>query len=334
MLSIKKQEGPAIHWGIVGTGNIAAKFARGLLACPGAKLLAVASRENAKAEHFGREHDVPVCYGSYAALAADPQVNAVYIATPHVLHKENTIMCLEAGKAVLCEKPFAINAREAQEMVDAARKNNAFLMEAMWTRFLPAIIKVKELIASGTIGETRMLTADFGFHGKKDPLGRLYNRNLGGGALLDVGIYPITLAFLLWGEPLKIATSAHIGATGIDEQSATVFSYADGRIASLTCSVDITTSQEACIYGSEGAIKIHTPWWRGGKFSVCLRDKPEEVVNPPLMGNGYNYEALEVMNCLREKRLESAVLPLDESVRVMKTMDAIRSCWGLRYPGE
>jgi hypothetical protein len=139
---------------------------------------------------------------------------------------------------------------------------------------------------------------------------------------------------MLWGEPLKIDTSAHIGATGVDEQSATLFRYADGRIACLTSSITTNTSQEACIYGSEGSIKIFAPWWRGGKFSIHRRELPEEIVTPPLTGNGYNYEAVEVMNCLKEKRLESGIMPLDESIAIMKTMDSIRYAWGLRYPGE
>jgi predicted dehydrogenase len=323
-----------IHWGIIGAGRIAAKFALGLSAIPEAKLLAVASREKAKAEQFGREHGAPVCYDAYAKLAADPRVDVVYIATPHSMHRENTLLCLEAGKAVLCEKPFAINAREALEMVECARRHKVFLMEAMWMRFLPALVKIKDLVTSGAIGETRMLTADFGFSGIKDPAGRLYNRNLGGGALLDVGIYPVSLAFMLWGEPERIQGAAHIGSTGVDEQSATVFAYADGRIASLTSSIATSTSQEACIYGSGGAIKIHAPWWRGGKFSIKRPEEPEEVVSSPLAGNGYNYEAVEVMNCIRAKRLESDIMTLDESVCIMKALDAIRKGWGLRYPGE
>lgn len=331
---MKKQNDSTIHWGILGAGHIAGKFALGLTAVPGAKLTAVASRDNEKAARFGREHGVPVCYGSYAQLAADPKVDVVYIATPHVLHKEHTLMCLEAGKAVLCEKPFAINACEAREMADAALKNKVFLMEAMWMRFLPGAIEVKQRIADGAIGEPRMISADFCFQGRNEPLGRLYNRALGGGALLDVGIYPVSLAFMLWGEPAKIESTAYIGSTGVDEHSAALFTYADGRIATLTCSIATVASQEACIYGSEGSIKIHAPWWRGGKFSIFPRDKSEELIIPPLEGNGYNYEAVEVMNCLRENKLESDVLPLQESIAVMRTLDAIRARWGLRYPGE
>jgi predicted dehydrogenase len=331
---MKKHNNSIVHWGILGAGHIAAKFALGLTSAPGAKLAAVASRDKEKAGRFGREHGVPACYGSYAQLAADPAVDVVYIATPHVLHKEHTLMCLEAGKAVLCEKPLAINAGEACEMAAAARKNKVFLMEAMWMRFLPGSIAVKQRITDDAIGEARMITADFCFQGRNDPQGRLFNRALGGGALLDVGIYPVSLAYMLWGGPEKIESAAHIGSTGVDEHSAALFSYADGRIATLTCSIATLASQEACVYGSKGSIKIHAPWWRGGKFSIFPRDKSEELVIPPLEGNGYNYEAIEVMNCMRENKLESDALPLQESIDVMKTLDAIRGRWGLRYPGE
>ncbi|MBZ0285164.1 MAG: Gfo/Idh/MocA family oxidoreductase [Anaerolineae bacterium] len=321
-----------IRWGILGTGSIATKFADGLSVLPDAEAAAVGSRTQAGADRFGEQHQIPRRYASYEALANDPDVDVIYIATPHTLHNENTRLCLEAGKAVLCEKPFAINAQEAAGMIALAREKRLFLMEAMWTRYLPVIVHVRRLIADGVIGEVRMLTADFGFRTGFNPEGRLFDPNLGGGALLDVGIYPVSLAYALFGKPAEIKTVAGLGATGIDEQSAYLFGYPSGQLALLSSAVRTSTPHEAIIAGTEGLIRI-PDWWHARHF-ILSKGSETEVVELPFHGNGYNYEAAEVMRCLREGLLESETMPLDETLSIMGTLDAIREQWGLVYPKE
>jgi len=326
-----------IRWGILGTGNIAKKFAAGLRVLPDAELVAVGSRAQATAEAFGAAFDVAHRHASYEALAADPEVDVIYVSTPHPLHCENTLLCLDAGKAVLCEKPFAINAAQAQLMIDRARAKGLFLMDAVWTRFLPVMVKVRELLAAGVLGEVQLLHADFGFRAEFDPAGRLFNPALGGGGLLDVGIYTAQLAALVFGgPPTQVAALASLGATGVDEQAALLFGYAGGRMAQLTCATRTTTHHEASIFGTEARIRLHAPWWRGDTLSLYRSPTPEpdEVIQCPITGNGYNYEAAAVMACLRAGKRESDIMPLDETLQLMQTLDAVRAQWGLRYPME
>lgn len=354
-----------IRWGILSTGAIARQFAQGLASVPDAELVAVGSRTQDAADRFGEMFRVPHRHPSYRALAADPDVDVVYIGTPHSLHCENTLMCLEAGKPVLCEKPFAINAAQAERMIAAARAKQLFLMEALWTRYLPAILELKRLLAAGTIGDIRMIEADFGFRPDYDPRGRLFNPDLGGGALLDIGIYPISLAYLLLGPPARMTSLAELGRTGVDERSAVVFGYSGGELAVLSFSLTTDMPSEVLVLGTEGWIRIHGPIYRPEKLTISLKkklplkpDRPPNFVKKiartrvlapfrsrilarderpiplPVMGNGYNYEAVEVMRCLRQGELESPSMTLDESLAIMRTMDGIRAQWGLRYPGE
>ena len=321
------------RWGILGTGGIAHKFATGLSVLTDAKAVAVGSRTQAAADKFADEFNIPRRHASYEALANDPEVDAIYIATPHPFHKDNSILCLNAGKAVLVEKPFAINIAEAQAMVDVARAKGVFLMEAMWSRFLPAIVRTREIIARGTIGEVRMLNADFGFRTGINPKGRLFDLNLGGGALLDVGIYPISLAFALFGTPKTIASAAHLGETGADEQAAIVFSYDKGQLALLSTATRTNTAHEALIYGTEGSIRL-PDWWHGQQIILNVNGKPTETIDIPHLGNGYPHEAIEVAACVRAGKHESATMPLDESLTIIRTMDTIRAGWGLKYPSD
>ena len=324
-----------VRWGVIGPGRIAGVFAEGLRELPDARLVAVGSRTQANADTFGAKYHVPRRYDSYAAVAADPEVDAVYIATPHALHAENTIMCLEAGKAVLCEKPIAINARQAAQMVETARARRVLLMEAMWTRFLPIMVRVRELLAQGAIGEVRMVTSDFGFRTGVNPTGRLFDPALGGGGLLDVGVYPISLASMVFGaEPERIATLADIGETGVDEQAAAVMGYGAGRIAIIWTAVRTSTPHETTILGTDGMIRIHRPSWCPTRMTLARSGQPDEDIELPFPGNGYQFEAAEIARCLREGRLESDVMPLDETLAIMRTMDRIRSEWGLKYPME
>jgi len=320
------------RWGILGAGGIAHKFATGLTVLPDAQLIAVGSRTQHNADKFGDTFNIPHRHASYEALANDPEVDAIYIATPHPFHKENTILCLNAGKAVLCEKPFAINAAEAQEMIAVAREKGVFLMEAMWSRFLPTIIKAQSLIAEGAIGDVRMLNADFGFRTSVNEEGRLFNLALGGGALLDVGIYPLSLAYLLFGKPATIASAAHLGETGVDEQAAIVLSYDKDQLALLSTATRTNTAHEALIYGTDGYIRI-PDWWHANKL-ILYKGGKEQTFDVPHDGNGYSHEAAEVAQCVRAGKIESETMSLDETLQIMHTMDAIRAQWGLKYPSD
>jgi predicted dehydrogenase len=324
-----------IRWGILGTGGIARKFADGLALLPDASLTAVGSRTLSAAEAFGSEYKIPHRHGSYAALMEDPDVDVVYVATVHPLHCENSLGCLAAGKAVLCEKPFTMNAGEAEKVVALARQKKLFLMEAMWTRYFPAFVKIRGLLAEGAIGEVRQVQVDFCMKPEFNPKSRLFDPALGGGALLDLGIYPVSLASMVFGEaPRKILTAASLGSTGVDEQSAAVMEYPGERLAVISCSLRFFSPQEAHVLGTTGRIRVHKPWWYADTFTLTRAGREDETVTLPYLGNGYAHEAVEVMDCLRGGRLESSVMPLDESLRIMRTLDAIRAEWGLKYPGE
>ena len=242
-------------------------------------------------------------------------------------------MCLWAGKAVLCEKPFAINAGEAAEMIRLARERKLFLMEAMWTRFFPLMVKLREMLASDTIGEVRMLMADFGYR-SEDLKFWAFNPAFGGGGLLDVGIYPLSLSYMIFGPPNKILSMASIGETGVDEQSAALLGYEGGRIALISSGVRTETPHVAYLLGTKGRIHIHSPWWKPQTLTLSLTGREDEVMQIPFKGNGYNYEAEEVGRCLREGKTESPTMSLDETLSLMKSMDTIRAQWNLKYPME
>jgi predicted dehydrogenase len=324
-----------IRWGILGSGRIAKALAEGLSVLPDAELVAVGSRSQESADAFGDLFDAPNRHPSYEALANDPEVDVVYVATPHNLHQENTLLCLEAGKAVLCEKPFAVNAEQVREMVRVARERDLFLMEGMWARFPPGMVKVRELIAEGALGELRSLQADFGFKPKqKDPEGRLFNPALAGGSLLDIGIYPVSLSSMLFGKPEEIVTTWHRGETGVDEQAAYLFKHPGGALSVMHSSLQAQTAQEVVIAGTEGRLRIERPCWRPQAVVLTRNDESTERFPLPFEGNGFNYEAAEVMRLMRSGKKESDIMSLDESIAIMETMDAIRAQWGLRYPME
>lgn len=324
-----------IRWGILGTGMIAHKFAEGLRVLPDAVLTAVGSRSQAAADRFGDAFDVPHRHATYQDLASDSEVDVIYVSSPHPMHKEDTLLCLEAGKAVLCEKPFTMNSQESEAVIRAARERGLFLMEAMWTRYLPAVVRARQLLAEGVIGEVRMVQADFGFRAEVDPKHRLLNPDLGGGALLDVGIYTVSLASMVFGQqPAEINSQVYLGSTGVDELSGTIFRYPAGQIAVLSSSLQINTPHDAIIIGTKGSIRIHPSFWCTDGMTLTLDGQPEQVMNLPRVGNGYNYEAAEVMACLRAGKRESEVMPLDETLAIMQTLDRIRALWGLKYPTE
>lgn len=324
-----------IKWGIIGPGSISRKFATGLQALDDATLYAVASRSQDKADAFGDEFGAEKKYNNYEALVNDPDVDAVYIGTPHTFHKPHTLMCLNAGKPVLCEKPFAVNAAEAREMVALAREKNIFLMDAVWTRYFPVMIKLRELLAAGAIGDVMLVQADFGFRmGSVMPEHRLFNPDLAGGALLDVGVYPIQFASMVYGkQPESIVSQATLGTTGVDEVSVSVFKYSDYEMATITTAIRMNTLHEVRVFGTEGIISI-PDWWHPTEMTVQAKGQPSETHTFDLDGNGYNYEAAEVGRCIRAGLTESDVMPWAESIAIMETMDTIRAQWGLTYPSE
>jgi len=322
-----------IRWGILGTGNIACQFARGLRDAASAELVAVGSRSLEKSQAFGRDFGVAHCHGSYERLADDPDIDVVYISTPHAMHRENAILCLESGKAVLCEKPLAINRSQAAEMIQLARRKNLFLMEAMWTRFLPPIVRLRELLAEGVIGDVRLVSADFGIRIQRDPNHRLFDPCLGGGCLLDVGIYPINLANMILGTPCAVAGEVTIGPTNVDEQAAITLKYSRGQIATLLAAIQTQTAHHAGVFGTNGFIHIGTHWWKGAPMLITAADKTWRV-DEPILGEGYQYEADEVARCLAAGQIQSDIMPWDQSLAVLSTMDQLRAMWGVKYPME
>lgn len=319
------------RWGILGTGNIASQFATALNAMGDAELSAVGSRSQNSANAFGKKFDIPKRYASYEALVADPDIDLVYISTPHNCHKDNTILCLEAGKAVLCEKPFTINRAETDTVLAVAAKTQVFLMEAMWTRYIPAVQQAMRWIEEGAIGDVRMVQATFGF--RSDGEERLFDPAYGGGSLLDVGIYPITLSHLAFGRsPDTVQSIPYLGRNGVDEQAAIVFGYDGGGLALLGSAIETNTPLDGYIMGTEGMITLHDTFWNASKVSLTLNEQKPQTMELPLECNGYEYEAREAGHCVREGLLESPLMTHATTIEIMDIMDNLRVDWGLKYP--
>ena len=322
------------NWGIIGLGGIAEKFAIGLSVLENANLFAVASRSLENAKPFADRYHATRAYGSYEELAKDPEVDVVYIATPHPYHFENTMLCLEHGKAVLCEKPFAMNERQVQTIIAKAKEKNVFLMEAMWSRFLPMILKTKELIDAGEIGEVKILQADFGFNIPFDPESRFFNKQLGGGTLLDTGIYPLFLSLFLLGEPLEINALAQMSSTDVDETCTVALKYKNGAMASLHSTFMANTPIEATIMGTKGKIIINRLWFMPNSFSVFYDDGRIVEYSEPFLSNGYEYEAMEVMACLSQNKKESDIMTFDFSLKLIRLLDQVRQKIGLEFSAD
>ena len=324
------------NWGIIGPGRIAHKFASDLRTLPNARVHAVASTSTERARDFAGEYGAPHAFGSYVELMDCPGLDVVYIATPHALHCENALLCLEHGIPVLCEKPFAMNLTEARQMVHAAHRHRVFLMEALWTRFIPSMSHALELIAEGKIGEVHTVKSDFGFIMPFDPQSRLFNKALGGGSLLDIGIYPALLNLLIFGKPAPedIQAVATFAASDVDDSCAFTFQYPGKRLALAHCTLRANTPVEATIYGSEGAIYLHPRWHHSKQLTISRyndREEEKRIVDMPYEGWGYAFEAAHVMDCLEKEMLESDLLPLDFTLDLVETLDAIREKIGLEY---
>ena len=325
-----------IRWGIIGLGKIARKFADDLRLLPNAQLHAVASTSLDRAQEFAAEYGAPHAYGRYEDIVHCPELDVVYVATPHVLHSESALLCLENGLPVLCEKPFAMNGGEARRMVAAARRNRVFLMEALWSRFIPAVDHALQLVSEGTIGSVHTVKSDFGFKLPFDPHSRIYDKALGGGSLLDIGIYPALLSLFVFGKPEAedILAAATFTRTEVDESCAFTFRYPHNKLAIGHSTVAANTPVEACLYGTEGTIFLHSRWHHTQKLTVSKYEGRTEIKHDldfPYEGWGYAFEAAHVMDCLRQQRLESDLIPLDFTLDLVETLDTIREKIGLAY---
>lgn len=317
-------------WGILGAGKIAGKFAEDLKTVPGAELYAVASRDELKAKEFSELNGFSKSYGSYEDLVRDDKVDIIYVATPHVFHIEHTILCLKNKKAVLCEKPLALNISQVEEMIATAKENQVFLMEAMWTYFLPHYRFVLDLVKSEKFGVLKDLEADFGFIAEFLPEKRLYNKKLGGGSLMDIGIYPVFAALSLMGVPEKISAKAKMCSTGVDENCNILFEYKDGRSAKLASTIVETTPTIARLKFENAVVHINSRFHEPTSILIAREGKEEEITFD-VNTRGYNFEALHVQEMIAEGRIESTVMTFEKSRQLIVLLDSIREEIGLVY---
>lgn len=308
-------------WGIIGAGHIANKFAEGLKVLPNAELYAIAARSYERAEAFRANHGFNKAFGSYEEMLADPDLDIVYISTTNNLHFEHTIMSLEAGKAVLCEKPLASNSKEVEVMIHKAKEKNIFLMEALWSRFLPCMKEFKKQSEIGAIGKPLLLQCDFGFIAPFDPDRRIYNLDLGGGSIPDIGIYPIYLSLLLFGRPTSIQATSVPAPTGSDWTTSILFKHTNKEISMLCSSFEMQLNNEARLYGDGGRLTLHRMFHMPTKLTLDQNRGSEIEISINSTGNGYNYEAAEVMRCLDEGLIESPDLPFSFSLDLMEVLD-------------
>ncbi len=319
------------RWGILGAGRIAEKFGEALCFTEGSEVYAVASRDMEKAKAYGGKYKASKVYNNYNDLVKDEEVDIIYIATPHIFHHEQTILCLKNNKPVLCEKPMSLSSQQTVEMIEAATNNKLFLMEGMWTGCMPFIDKIVSLIKDDIIGTPQYLTADFGFTAPVDVNGRLYNKSLGGGSVLDVGIYPIFLATLIFGNPSTIKTVSKLTETGVDEYANILLQYSNGQTAHLLSSISFNTSVEAEIIGTKGRIKIANPFFKATDFTLILNDGNKEHFSMPHACNGFEHEIKEVMYCLNNGLLQSNKIPHRLTIAVSKIMDKVLQQAGVVY---
>jgi predicted dehydrogenase len=322
------------RWGILGTGGIAGMFADDLRLSDVGELAAVASRTAVRAEAFAARTSAPRFYGSHAELLADGDIDAVYVAVPHSAHHEVALAAIESGKAVLVEKPFTINREQAEELVKLARSRGVFLMEAMWTRFLPHMVRVRELLAQDRLGDVRMVTAELGVWFRRDPAHRMFDPHLGGGALLDLGVYPLSFISMVLGTPTSVLGATQFGDTGVDGQTSVILHYGEGRQAVATSSMQAWLTNQASIAGTDARIDIDANWIRPASFTLTTRAGAVERYEFPVPGGGLRLQTEEVARCVRAGLLESPVMTLEESCQIMATLDEVRAQVGLRYPGE
>jgi predicted dehydrogenase len=326
------------RWGIIATGKIAHSFAADIAVTPGATLAAVGSRRLASAQEFASRYgdERTRAYDSYEKVAQDPDVDVIYVATPHTFHPDNVRTCFEAGKAVLCEKALALNAADAETLVAEARQRGLFFMEAMWMRCNPTIRAVQDMVATGAIGDVTAVSADFGFVPDKPPDHRVFDPSLGASSLLDIGIYPLTFAWLFLGEPRSIVSTGTLSDRSIDLSCASLLSYDDEATATLSGTMLALTPSRAAVSGTRGNVELPRRFHCPSEYTVTLADSEDDPTTyaVEVLGNGYVHEIEEVHRCLREGRTESDLVPLDDTVSLMRQMDLIRGQIGSRLPGD
>jgi predicted dehydrogenase len=326
-----------VRWGILGCGRIAKKFAADLKLVEGAELIALGARQLSTAKDFAKEFPAPNVHGSYKELVSDPDVDVIYIASPHALHHEHTLLCLNHNKAVLCEKAFALNLRQVKEMVETAQKKKVFLMEAIWSKFLPQYQKVQELISSGELGDIVSVLISFGFIPLPPVPPRLFDPALGGGSLLDIGIYNIFYALSFLGRPDEIEASMTPAPTGVDEQCAMLFKYKNGAMAQLFSSLSSNLGTEADIGGTKNRVRLTSRFYAPSANIEIFSGREETKKIIPVHkegGSGYQYEARHVGECLRKGLIESPVMSHADSLLLMETMDRVRAAAGIHYNAD
>lgn len=328
-----------INWGIIGCGNISSQFATGLNNMEHTNILAVASRDITRGEEFAKRFGANKIYNSYEDIAKDEEIDVIYIGTPHSEHYKNAELCIKHGKAVLVEKAFTRNSSETKRLIKLAKENNVFLMEAMWTKCMPVTKEVKDWIKKGRIGEVVNMQINFGFRREMPNTHRLMDPKLAGGALLDVGVYPVTYAVHMMGElPTEIVTTAVLGETGVDVRNSTIFKFRNGALATLNSAVNAEVGKSAVIIGENGRIEIPSFWTAKEAMLYDVEgnliDTAKDLDRMEGKINGYEYEAYEVNQCLRDGKLESDVVPLQDTLDIMNIMDKMRKEWGVEYPNE
>lgn len=323
------------NWAILGCGHIATKFASDLKFLPNAKLYATASRDLNRARKFANDYGFEVAYGSYEEMVNDPKVDAIYIATPHSFHRDHALLCLNHKKAVLCEKAFAMNKNEAEEMVACAKENNTFLMEAFWTMFQPSFQKAMEILKSSELGKLKIVRSDFAFNAPFIEDKRLYNTKLGGGSLLDIGIYPVFAALTSLGVPDIIKTFAHFSPTGSEESINIIFKYKDGEMANLTSSFAAHSPIQTEYLCENGYLILNPRWFTPTDITIWKEGGEETKIDSiHKVGSGYQYEAVHVMECLDAGKIESDKMTWQMSLRMLEILDRIRIDAGIFFPGH
>ncbi|HEY5302496.1 MAG TPA: Gfo/Idh/MocA family oxidoreductase [Acidimicrobiales bacterium] len=314
-----------VRWGVLGTGKIAQTFARDLQLIDEGDVVAVGSRHQSTADTFGDEFGVPRRFGSYGELVSDPGVDAIYVATPHPMHLENTSLALHHGKPALVEKAFTMNAAEARELVALARSTGLFMMEAMWTRFLPHVVALREIVARGELGDLVTFEADHGKWFAPDPNFRLFAPELGGSAMLDLGVYPVSFASMLLGTPSRMVAMVDAAFTGVDGQASMIFGYDSGAQSLLTCTSAARSASRACLTGTAARVEIDADFYAPTSFRLIRRTGEVTPYSFDVVPRGLSFEAQEVARCLEQGLLESEVMPLDETISIMDTMDQVMS---------
>lgn len=327
-----------VKWGIVGTGNISGQFAQGLQLVENAQIAAVASRSLDSAKAFAQKYGIEKSYGSYEDMAKDADLDIIYIGTPHPQHLENVLLYLEAGCAVVCEKPLGVNAAQTEKMIAKAREKDVFFMEGMWTRFFPAFKQALEWVRSGRIGQPKLINAMFGYDGSANKSQWRFSHDMAGGALLDVGIYPLALTFAMFGtNPVKVSTAAYI-ENYVDEYNTFTFEYEDGRIAVLSDGIGVKLNNTVFIGGTEGSVLLGDSWWHPDRAEFAPQGDTDcgicaerEVFHQPYAATGFQYEAQAVQEYFLQGLKEAPEMPLDETLKIARMMDSLRKQWGLVY---